>query len=77
MTMKSKKIKANNILHFINENQDIIVPLGNGEPHTLISTLEEEHKELKNVTIHQILALKEREYINGKYKGHLEHTSYF
>ncbi|PLS15065.1 propionyl-CoA--succinate CoA transferase [Bacillus sp. M6-12] len=75
--MQSKQINKHEILNFIQEETDIILPLSNGEPTVLLDLLEEEFKQLKGVKVHQILALKERNYMYGKYKEHLEHISYF
>ena len=73
----TKLLLSNDIIRLIDKDTDIILPLSNGEPHGLLDILEEHHKQLNNVTVHQLLALRERDYINGKMKGHLSHISYF
>ncbi|MCG7343734.1 propionyl-CoA--succinate CoA transferase [Sporosarcina sp. ACRSL] len=73
----TKLLKSKEIIDLINKDMDIILPLSNGEPHGLLDILEENYEQLSNVKIHQLLALRERDYINGKMKGHLSHVSYF
>ncbi|MDW0118255.1 acetyl-CoA hydrolase/transferase C-terminal domain-containing protein [Sporosarcina thermotolerans] len=73
----TKLLQPEDFIRLINKDADIIIPLSNGEPHRLLDILEEHHRQLENVTVHQLLALRERDYINGKMKGHLSHTSYF
>ena len=43
----------------------------------MLDILEENYQKLANVKVHQLLALRERDYIHGKMKGHLSHISYF
>lgn len=73
----TKLLTSTEIINLIDKEMDIILPLSNGEPHGLLDILEENYKVLSNVKVHQILALRERDYINGKMKGHLSHVSYF
>lgn len=72
-----KRLSAEQFIDLIDVEADIIIPIANGEPHRLLDILEENHSELQNVKIHQMLALRERDYIIGKMKGHLSHVSYF
>ncbi|WP_186668262.1 acetyl-CoA hydrolase/transferase family protein [Sporosarcina sp. BP05] len=72
-----KRLSAEQFIDLIDKEADIIIPIANGEPHRLLDILEEDHLKLQNVRIHQMLALRERDYINGKMKGHLSHVSYF
>lgn len=73
----SKILHSNDLLKLIEQDADIIVPLANGEPILLLDMLEENYTKLRNVKIHQMLTLREREYILGEMKGHLSHVSYF
>ncbi|MER2088699.1 MAG: acetyl-CoA hydrolase/transferase C-terminal domain-containing protein [Sporosarcina sp.] len=72
-----KRLNAEMFIDLIGKKADIIVPIANGEPHRLLDILEANHTELHDVKIHQMLTLRERDYINGKMKGHLSHVSYF
>lgn len=56
---------------------NIVVPIANGEPVALLDALEERAHFLTGVRIHQMHALRDRPYIRGEYKGHLEHVSWF
>jgi acyl-CoA hydrolase len=70
-------LPAEEVLKHIPANADVIVPMANGEPVTLIDTLEAHAEELVGVRIHQMHALHERGYINGAYGDRLRHVSYF
>ena len=72
-----KPLIAEEFIGLIGKKADIIVPIANGEPHRLLDILEANHIKLHDVKIHQMLTLRERDYINGKMKGHLSHVSYF
>ncbi|WP_188694092.1 acetyl-CoA hydrolase/transferase family protein [Pullulanibacillus camelliae] len=72
-----KSIRPNEVFKFIHPNADIIVGMANGEPLTLLNTLEAEHERLQNVRFHQMHPRNERAYINGQYKEHMRHIAYF
>ena len=72
-----KRLNADEFIGLIGKKADIIVPIANGEPHRLLDIMEANHTKLHDVKIHQMLTLRERDYINGKMKGHLSHVSYF
>lgn len=72
-----KRLNIEDIIGLIEKEADIIIPIANGEPHYLLDILEVNHTKLHEVKIHQMLALRERDYITGKMKGHLSHISYF
>ncbi|MEK5040215.1 acetyl-CoA hydrolase/transferase family protein [Sporosarcina sp. FSL K6-3457] len=73
----TKRLADEQIIGLIERGADIIIPIANGEPQHLLDILEDNHLKLENVKIHQMLALRERDYILGKMKGHLSHVSYF
>ncbi len=56
---------------------DLIVPIANGEPIGLLDELEARAERLTDVRVHQMHALRDRPYIHGAYRGHLEHVSWF
>ncbi|MEK4090466.1 acetyl-CoA hydrolase/transferase family protein [Viridibacillus sp. FSL H8-0110] len=74
---KQKLKKPQDVLSYIEEGADIIIPISNGEPVKLLDVLEENAEYLKDVRIHQMLTMHPRKYIGGAYKGHLSHVSYF
>ncbi len=54
----------------------MIVPLGNGEPVTLLDAIEAHAAELGEVRVHQMHALHDRPYLHGAHPS-LRHVSYF
>jgi acyl-CoA hydrolase len=55
---------------------DVIVPLANGEPDTVLSALDAAGAELTGVRIHQMHALRNRRYLHGEFPG-LTLNAYF
>lgn len=75
--LENKEKHPEDVLSFIHNGDDIILPLGNGEPQVLLDVIEANANRFENVRIHQMHTIKERDYIWGKYSGHLDHVSYF
>ena len=73
----TKRLSAEEFIDLIEKEADIVIPIANGEPHRLLRYIGREYSKLHNVKIHQMLALRERDYITGQMKGHLSHVSYF
>ena len=65
------------VLDHIGPSADLIVPLGNGEPVTLLDAIENAAEGLQGVRIHQMHALHDRPYLHGKFGDRLHHVSYF
>ena len=61
----------------IEDGADLIVPLANGEPVSVLDAIEENVERLRDVRIHQMHALHDRPYIHGAFRGRLLHVSYF
>lgn len=55
---------------------DVIVPLGNGEPVTLLDVIEANAADLGPVRVHQMHALHDRPYLHGA-QPTMRHVSYF
>ncbi|WP_106849037.1 acetyl-CoA hydrolase/transferase family protein [Blastococcus sp. Marseille-P5729] len=70
-------VKPEKILDYIEPRTDLIVPIANGEPRTLIDVIEEAADTLDGVRIHQMHCLHDRPYINGAFGNNLRHVSYF
>jgi acyl-CoA hydrolase len=68
---------AEDVLKFITTDSDIIVPVGLGEPPTLLDTIEDHATELDRVRIHQMDPFTTRRYIRGEFGDHLRHIDYF
>jgi acyl-CoA hydrolase len=65
------------VIEHLEPGTTVIVPLANGEPPGLIDVLEREAGRLDGVTVHQMHALRDRPYLHGAHRGHLDHVSYF
>ncbi|HEY1278297.1 MAG TPA: acetyl-CoA hydrolase/transferase C-terminal domain-containing protein [Acidimicrobiales bacterium] len=65
------------VLDHIGSGADLIVPLANGEPMTLLDAIEYAAEGLDGVRIHQMHALHDRPYLHGKFGDRLHHVSYF
>ena len=58
---------------------NVVVPLANGEPVGLLDALESAAAEagIDGVRVHQMHALHDRGYLDGRYGTRLRHVSYF
>jgi len=56
---------------------NLVVPIANGEPVTLLDRLEASADRLEDVRVHQMHAMRDRPYLHGAYRGRLEHVSWF
>ena len=65
------------VLDLVRSGCDVIVPLANGEPVTLLDALETSSDDLKGVRIHQMHALHDRPSIRGELGERIRHVSYF
>jgi acyl-CoA hydrolase len=64
------------VLDLIAEDADLIVPIANGEPVTVLDAIEQAADGLTTVRIHQMHTLRDRAYLHGKHPA-LRHVSYF
>jgi acyl-CoA hydrolase len=65
------------VLDLVEPGADIIVPVANGEPASLLDALEANADRLDGVRIHQMHALRDRPYLHGAFGDRLHHVSYF
>lgn len=65
------------VLDLIGPETDVVVPLAVGEPVGVIDAIESAAERLEAVRIHQMHALVERGYLDGRYGSRLRHVSYF
>ncbi|MDQ6598847.1 propionyl-CoA--succinate CoA transferase [Bacillus salipaludis] len=75
--LKIKKKEPEDVLYFIQDGDDLLLPIANGEPRVLMDIIEENAVHFQNVRIHQMHALRERSYIYGRMKPSLSYVSYF
>lgn len=73
--LKEKRKKPEDILALIKDGDDIILPLANGEPKVILDCIEAHATQFRQVRLHQMHALRQRDYINGKYADHLKHVT--
>ncbi len=65
------------MLAAIEPGADLIVPLANGEPVSILDAIEANVEQLRGVRVHQMHALHDRPYLHGAFREHLLHVSYF
>ncbi len=76
-SIEKKKKTITEILELIPNGADLIIPIANGEPHELLSSIDRGATRFTGLHIHQMLELRERGYINGAYPEHIRYSSYF
>ena len=69
--------QAEAVLDQIVDGADLIVPLANGEPVSVLDAIEANADRFHGVRVHQMHALHDRPYIHGDRREHLLHVSYF
>jgi acyl-CoA hydrolase len=65
------------VLTHLNDGDDLIVPLANGEPVSVLDAIEADAARFQGIRVHQMHALHDRPYLHGATRGHLDHVSYF
>ena len=68
---------ADAVVEHIGANADIILPIANGEPVTLMDAVEANAEQWSGVRVHQMHAAHDRPYLHGKFGDNLRHISYF
>lgn len=68
---------ADAVLDHIGAGADLIVPIANGEPVTLLDAIERNAERLSGVRVHQMHALRDRPYLHAAFGDRLRHVSYF
>ena len=65
------------VLNFVSDGSQLVVPLALGEPPTLIRALEDNTAQFTGVRIHQMDPLGEHRYIRGEFGDRLRHVGYY
>ncbi|NMD70950.1 propionyl-CoA--succinate CoA transferase [Bacillus sp. DNRA2] len=73
---KDKQKAIGEILALIPDDSDLIIPLANGEPDYILSTIDENPHRFSALRIHQMLELKDRKYMHGIHPQ-IQYISYF
>lgn len=68
---------AEAVLDHIVPGTNVVVPLANGEPVTVIAALDAAADSLRDVRVHQMHALHDHPYLHRPERGQLDHVSYF
>ncbi|MUH49808.1 MAG: propionyl-CoA--succinate CoA transferase, partial [Actinobacteria bacterium] len=68
---------ADALLEHVAPGTDLIVPIANGEPVTLLDAVERHEAQLQGVTVHQMHALRDRPMMHRAFGDRLVHRSYF
>ena len=69
--------QAEDVLDLIEDDADLIIPLANGEPVSVLDAVEASASRWSGVRVHQMHALHDRPYLHGSVREHLLHVSYF
>ena len=77
LTTAPAALPAEAVLDHVSDGADVIVPLANGEPVSVVDALEAGAERLRGVRVHQMHALHDRRYLHGGMRDHLQHVSYF
>ncbi len=70
-------VPAGAVLDHIGPGTDIVVPLANGEPVTVLDAIEAGAEQMTRRRRHQTHALHDRPYLHGEYGDRLRHRAYF
>src|SRR6185369_17751082 len=77
MSPRTDATTADAVLEHIGVGADLIVPLANGEPVTVLDAIEAAADGLDGVRVHQMHALRDRRYLHGEFGDRMHHVSYF
>lgn len=69
--------EPDDVVAYISPGTDLIVPIANGEPATLLDAVERHGHQLVDVRVHQMHALRDRPMMHGEFGERLRHVSYF
>jgi acyl-CoA hydrolase len=68
---------AEDVIAHLAPGTNLVLPLANGEPATVMDAIEAHAAELSGVRVHQMHALRDRPYLHGELGDGLRHVSYF
>src|SRR3546814_8565860 len=69
--------RPEDVLDRITDGADLIVPLANDEPVSVIDAIEANAQRWQGVRIHQMHVMHDRPYLHGSVRDPLLHVSYF
>jgi acyl-CoA hydrolase len=65
------------VLAHLDPTGDVIVPLANGEPVSVLDAIEAQPDRFDGLRIHQMHAIHDRPYLHGEFGDRIRHRSYF
>ncbi len=77
MSVAEKQRQAEDVLAYVPPGADVIMPLSNGEPKSIIDALDANANLLDGVRIHQMHSLYDHPYMHCAYGDRLRHVTYF
>ncbi|MCV2350309.1 acetyl-CoA hydrolase/transferase family protein [Paucibacter sp. Y2R2-4] len=76
-TYRSKQMSASDAVALVRDGDFIIVPTGVGEPPALLTALSKRRRDLHDVKVAQILALRKYDYFDPETVDHVRHIALF
>lgn len=74
---KAKLMSPHEAVRQIKSGDNIVLPIGAGEPPALMEALMGRAKELNDVVIHQMLSVRKWDYMKPEMAPHIRHNSWF
>ena len=76
-TYLQKRMSAADAAGLVRDSDFIIVPTGVGEPPSLLKALSDRRRELRDVKVAQILAVRKYDYLDPATVEHVRHVAFF
>jgi acyl-CoA hydrolase len=74
---RQRRLEPADAVRVVHDGETVVVPIGAGEPPTLLRALAERRRELRGVTVFQLLPLRQTEYFDPDTSEHVRHCSAF
>lgn len=68
---------ADEAVKSVRSGDNVILPLGCGEPPVLVDALARHARNLENIKVHQMLPMRKSPYLAPELSGHIRHISWF
>lgn len=72
-----KRCTSEDAINLLKNGDFIVVPTGVGEPPTLLAALSEQRRQLRDVRVAQILAMRKYGYFDPETAEHVRHVAFF
>lgn len=74
---KNKVVTAQEAVNHIRSGDAIVTAFGCGQPYAIERVIADDYERLHDVTIHNMIYLKETPWIDDKFKGHIRFNTFF